>query len=146
MTNFQPRLDSSNTATLDKPIIVARDVEKWYDNGFYVLKGVSSTINQGEVVVLMGPSGSGKSTFIRTLNGLEPYQKGSIEIDGTLIAHNQKGIELLRREVGMVFQQFNLFPHLTVLKNITSSLTCFLISRCLKILPWVRFIYEACLN
>ncbi|MDJ0593867.1 MAG: ATP-binding cassette domain-containing protein [Pleurocapsa sp. MO_226.B13] len=67
----------------------------------------------------MGPSGSGKSTFIRTFNGLEPYQKGSIEIDGTLIAHNQKGIELLRREVGMVFQQFNLFPHLTVLKNIT---------------------------
>lgn len=67
----------------------------------------------------MGLSGSGKSTFIRTFNGLEPYQKGRIEIDGTLVDHNQKGIELLRREVGMVFQQFNLFPHLTVLKNIT---------------------------
>ena len=120
MTNFQPRSQTSNTATLDtEPIIVARNVEKWYDNGFHVLKGVSSTVNRGEVVVLMGPSGSGKSTFIRTFNGLEPYQKGSIEIDGTLIAHNQKGIELLRREVGMVFQQFNLFPHLTVLKNIT---------------------------
>ena len=120
MTNFQPQSHSSNTATLEtKPIIVARDVEKWYDNGFHVLKGVSTTINQGEVVVLMGPSGSGKSTFIRTFNGLEPYQKGSIEIDGTGISHNKKGIELLRREVGMVFQQFNLFPHLTVLKNIT---------------------------
>ncbi len=120
MTNFQPQLHSSNTATLEtKSIIVARDVEKWYDNGFHVLRGVSLTINQGEVVVLMGPSGSGKSTFIRTFNGLEPYQKGSIEIDGTLIGHNHKGIELLRREVGMVFQQFNLFPHLTVLKNIT---------------------------
>ncbi len=84
MTDFQPRSHSSNTATLEtKPIIVARDVEKWYDNGFHVLKGVSTTINQGEVVVLMGPSGSGKSTFIRTFNGLEPYQKGSIEIDGT---------------------------------------------------------------
>ncbi len=120
MTNSQPRSNPSNTATLEtKPIIVARDVEKWYDNGFHVLKGVSTTINQGEVVVLMGPSGSGKSTFIRTFNGLEPYQKGSIAIDGTAIAHNNKGIELLRREVGMVFQQFNLFPHLTVLNNIT---------------------------
>ncbi|WP_036476701.1 amino acid ABC transporter ATP-binding protein [Myxosarcina sp. GI1] len=120
MTDFQPQSRSSSTATLDtQPIIVARDVEKWYDNGFHVLKGVSLSVNQGEVVVLMGPSGSGKSTFIRTFNGLEPYQKGSIEIDGTVIGHNHKGIELVRREVGMVFQQFNLFPHLTVLKNIT---------------------------
>jgi general L-amino acid transport system ATP-binding protein len=66
-----------------------------------------------------GPSGSGKSTFIRTFNGLEPYQKGSIEIDGIRISHDLKNIEMVRREVGMVFQQFNLFPHLTVLKNIT---------------------------
>lgn len=118
MTNFQPQ--SSNTATLEtKPIIVARDVEKWYGNGFHVLKGISLTVDRGEVVVLMGPSGSGKSTFIRTFNGLEPYQKGSIEIDGTVIDRHNKGIELVRREVGMVFQQFNLFPHLTVLKNIT---------------------------
>jgi len=69
-------------------------------------------VNKGEVVVLMGPSGSGKSTFIRTFNALEPYQKGSIEIDGTLISHDAKNIEMVRREVGMVFQQFNLFPHL----------------------------------
>nr|WP_199755424.1 amino acid ABC transporter ATP-binding protein [Chroococcidiopsis cubana] len=100
-------------------MVIARNVEKWYGNNFHVLKGVSLTVNRGEVVVLMGPSGSGKSTFIRTLNGLEPYQKGSIEIDGTKISHNLKNIEIVRREVGMVFQQFNLFPHLTVLKNVT---------------------------
>nr|WP_245570549.1 amino acid ABC transporter ATP-binding protein [Chroococcidiopsis thermalis] len=100
-------------------MVIARNVEKWYGNNFHVLKGVSLTVNRGEVVVLMGPSGSGKSTFIRTFNGLEPYQKGSIEIDGTKISHNLKNIEIVRREVGMVFQQFNLFPHLTVLKNVT---------------------------
>jgi general L-amino acid transport system ATP-binding protein len=120
MTSFEPQINTANTATLrSEPIIIAKEVEKWYGNGFHVLKGVSLTVNKGEVVVLMGPSGSGKSTFIRTFNGLEPYQGGSIEIDGIPIAHDKKGIELVRREVGMVFQQFNLFPHLTVLKNIT---------------------------
>lgn len=120
MTYFQPDTTGASTTTLGKePIIIAKDVEKTYSNGFYVLKGVSLTVNKGEVVVLMGPSGSGKSTFIRTFNGLEPYQKGSIEIDGTRISHDLKNIELVRQEVGMVFQQFNLFPHLTVLKNIT---------------------------
>ncbi|MBE9016138.1 amino acid ABC transporter ATP-binding protein [Chroococcidiopsidales cyanobacterium LEGE 13417] len=113
-------ISSSNIASNDlEPIVIARNVEKWYGNNFHVLKGVSLTVNRGEVVVLMGPSGSGKSTFIRTFNGLEPYQKGSIEIDGTKISHNLKNIEIVRREVGMVFQQFNLFPHLTVLKNVT---------------------------
>ncbi|MEG4343321.1 amino acid ABC transporter ATP-binding protein [Microcoleus sp. A003_D6] len=102
-----------------EPIIIAKNVEKTYDNGFHVLKGISLTVNKGEVVVLMGPSGSGKSTFIRTFNALEPYQKGSIEIDGTLISHDAKNIEMVRREVGMVFQQFNLFPHLTILGNVT---------------------------
>ena len=116
----QPGTASANgTMTGLEPIIVAKDVEKTYDNGFHVLKGVSLTVHKGEVVVLMGPSGSGKSTFIRTFNALEPYQKGSIEIDGVLIAHNAKNIELVRREVGMVFQQFNLFPHLTILGNVT---------------------------
>ncbi|MGD1908590.1 MAG: amino acid ABC transporter ATP-binding protein [Leptolyngbyaceae cyanobacterium] len=100
-------------------VIIAKDVEKWYDNGFHVLKGVSLTVYRGEVVVVMGPSGSGKSTFIRTFNALEPYQKGSIEVDGITLAHDLKNIEAIRREVGMVFQQFNLFPHLTVLQNIT---------------------------
>lgn len=93
------------TATTElKPIIVARDVEKWYGKNFHVLKGVSLTVNRGEVVVLMGLSGSGKSTFIRTFNGLEPYQKGSIEIDGTKISHKLKNIEAVRRKVEMVFQ------------------------------------------
>ena len=101
------------------PIIVARDVEKWYDNNFHVLKGVSLEVKRKEVVVIMGPSGSGKSTFIRTFNALEPYQKGSIKIDGIELSNDLKNIEAIRREVGMVFQQFNLFPHLTVLKNIT---------------------------
>ncbi|MEM6838629.1 MAG: amino acid ABC transporter ATP-binding protein [Cyanobacteria bacterium P01_C01_bin.120] len=102
-----------------EPVIVASDVEKWYDNGFHVLKGVSMNVYKGEVLVVMGPSGSGKSTFIRTFNALEPYQKGSIEVDGIKISHDLKNIETIRREVGMVFQQFNLFPHLTVLQNVT---------------------------
>ncbi|MEO1621698.1 MAG: ATP-binding cassette domain-containing protein, partial [Cyanobacteria bacterium J06632_3] len=71
-------------------VIVAKDVNKWYDNGFHVLKGVSMNVYRGEVVVVMGPSGSGKSTFIRTFNALEPYQEGSIEIDGILIANDLK--------------------------------------------------------
>jgi general L-amino acid transport system ATP-binding protein len=100
------------------PIIIAEDVHKWYGK-FHVLKGVSLTINRGEVVVLMGPSGSGKSTFIRTFNALEEYQQGSISIDGITLSRDLRNIEKIRKEAGMVFQQFNLFPHLTVLKNIT---------------------------
>ncbi|EAZ90664.1 amino acid ABC transporter ATP-binding protein [Crocosphaera chwakensis] len=107
------------TQTAQETAIIAQDVEKWYDNNFHVLQGVSLTVNQGEVVVIMGPSGSGKSTFIRTFNALEPYQKGSIIIDGIKLSHDLKNIEAIRREVGMVFQQFNLFPHLTVLNNVT---------------------------
>ena len=110
----------SNGSTVDREaVIVATDVEKWYDNGFNVLKGVSLNVYKGEVVVVMGPSGSGKSTFIRTFNALEPYQKGSIVIDDIEISYDLKNIEEIRREVGMVFQQFNLFPHLTVLQNVT---------------------------
>ncbi|MCU0566884.1 MAG: amino acid ABC transporter ATP-binding protein [Oculatellaceae cyanobacterium Prado106] len=100
-------------------MIVAENVEKWYDNNFHVLRGVSLTVTRGEVVVVMGPSGSGKSTFIRTFNALESYQKGSIAVDGIRLSHDLKNIEAIRREVGMVFQQFNLFPHLTVLQNVT---------------------------
>ena len=106
-------------ASESESMIVAKNVEKWYDNGFYALRQVSLTVKKQEVVVIMGPSGSGKSTFIRTFNALEPYQKGSIEIDGIKLSHDLKNIEAIRREVGMVFQQFNLFPHLTVLKNVT---------------------------
>ena len=118
MTQFQTETTPSDQMS-QEPVIIAKDVEKWYDNGFHVLKGVSLTVNRGEVVVVMGPSGSGKSTFIRTFNALEPYQKGRVEIDGILISHDLKDIEQVRKEVGMVFQHFNLFPHLTVLQNVT---------------------------
>ena len=101
------------------PIIEAQDVHKWYPNGFHALRGASLTVNRGEVVVIMGPSGSGKSTFIRTFNALEDYQQGSIRIDGMPLANDLRQIDAIRREVGMVFQQFNLFPHLTVLQNLT---------------------------
>lgn len=111
---------TSATSTLDSgPMIQAEAVEKWYANGFHALRGVSLEVSRGEVVVIMGPSGSGKSTFIRTFNALEDYQKGDIIVDGLRIAHDLKNIEAVRREVGMVFQQFNLFPHLTVLQNVT---------------------------
>ena len=106
------------TISEEAPIIIAEDVHKWYGQ-FHVLRGVNLTVSRGEVVVLMGPSGSGKSTFIRTFNALEAYQQGIIEIDGIILSHDLRNIEAIRREVGMVFQQFNLFPHLTVLQNIT---------------------------
>lgn len=116
----QTQTDLPNTAAAEaEPVIIAQNVEKWYDNNFHVLRGVSLTVYKGEVVVVMGPSGSGKSTFIRTFNALEPYQKGSIEVDGIQLSHDLRNIEAIRREVGMVFQQFNLFPHLTVLQNVT---------------------------
>jgi general L-amino acid transport system ATP-binding protein len=108
----------SNSST-SAAIIIAQDLHKWYDNNFHVLQGVSLTVKKQEVVVIMGASGSGKSTFIRTLNALEPYQKGKIEIDGIELSGDLKNIEAIRREVGMVFQQFNLFPHLRVLENVT---------------------------
>jgi general L-amino acid transport system ATP-binding protein len=99
-------------------IIICRDVHKWF-NDFHVLKGISLTIQRGEVVVIFGPSGSGKSTFIRCLNRLEEHQKGQIIIDGIELGNDIRNVEAIRQEVGMVFQQFNLFPHLTVLQNIT---------------------------
>ena len=100
-------------------MIEARGVEKWYPNGFHALRGVDLCVHQGEVVVIMGPSGSGKSTFLRTFNALEDFQKGSIAVDGIEISDDLRRIDAIRREVGMVFQQFNLFPHLSVLDNLT---------------------------
>jgi general L-amino acid transport system ATP-binding protein len=100
-------------------MIEARGVEKWYANGFHALRGATLTVNRGEVVVIMGPSGSGKSTFIRTFNALEDFQKGTITVDGIALSNDVRNIDAIRREVGMVFQQFNLFPHLTVLENLT---------------------------
>src|SRR5512136_2140932 len=103
--------------TKDKDIIICQDVHKWFDR-LHVLKGISLNVKAGEVVVIFGPSGSGKSTFIRTLNRLEDHQKGSIVIDGIELTRDIRNVERVRMETGMVFQQFNLFPHMTVLQNI----------------------------
>jgi general L-amino acid transport system ATP-binding protein len=100
------------------PIIACTDVHKWFGS-FEALRGISLEIFKGEVVVIFGPSGSGKSTFIRTLNRLEEHQRGQIVVDGIELTHDIRNIEKIRMETGMVFQQFNLFPHLTVLQNIT---------------------------
>ena len=99
-------------------IIVCRDVEKWFDD-FHVLRGITISIKKGEVVVVCGPSGSGKSTFIRTINRLEEHQKGDIIVDGIELTNDIRNISAIRSEIGMVFQSFNLFPHLTVLRNVT---------------------------
>ena len=99
-------------------IIEAKDVKKWFGD-FQALKGISMDIQEGEVLVVCGPSGSGKSTFIRCINRLEQHQEGSIIVDGLELTNDIKNIEAIRSEVGMVFQSFNLFPHLTVLQNIT---------------------------
>ena len=101
----------------NQEIIICRDVHKWFDS-FYVLKGINLTVQKGEVIVIFGPSGSGKSTFIRCINRLEEHQKGQIIVDGVELTNDVRNIETIREEVGMVFQQFNLFPHLTVLQNI----------------------------
>ncbi len=101
-----------------KDIIVCDGVKKWFGD-FQALKGVTTTIKEQEVVVVIGPSGSGKSTFIRCINRLEHHQEGLIEVDGVEMTNDLKNIEKIRSEVGMVFQQFNLFPHLTVLPNVT---------------------------
>ncbi len=99
-------------------IIICRDVHKWFGD-FHVLRGISLTMKRQEVVVIFGPSGSGKSTFIRTINRLEDHQRGDIIVDGIELTNDIRNIEAIRSEVGMVFQQFNLFPHLTAIQNIT---------------------------
>ncbi len=110
-------MDSQATEGADD-MIVCRDVHKWFDS-FHVLRGITTTIKRGAVVVIFGPSGSGKSTFIRTINRLEEHQRGDIIVDGIPLTHDIRNVEAVRREVGMVFQSFNLFPHLTILQNIT---------------------------
>ncbi len=104
-----------------EPIIICEDVHKWFDD-FHALKGITTTVAEGEKLVVLGPSGSGKSTFIRTLNRLEEHDEGRIVIDGIELNDNLRNLEKVRSEVGMVFQQFNLFPHLSVLRNITIAL------------------------
>ncbi|MEW5880100.1 MAG: amino acid ABC transporter ATP-binding protein [Pseudomonadota bacterium] len=100
-------------------IIIFEKVNKWYGNNFHVLRDIDLTVRRGERIVICGPSGSGKSTLIRCINRLEEHQEGRIIVDGIELTDDVKAIEKVRREVGMVFQQFNLFPHLTVLENLT---------------------------
>ena len=113
--------DAANAAPIDAKatdIIVARDVHKWFGQ-LHVLRGINLTVGAGEVVVIFGASGSGKSTFIRTINRLEEHQRGEIFVDGIELTDDIRNIAAVRSEIGMVFQSFNLFPHLTALQNIT---------------------------
>jgi polar amino acid transport system ATP-binding protein len=111
--NAQPRADGTVP-----PMVSMENVEKWYGK-FKALSNINLTVRAGEKIVLCGPSGSGKSTLIRCINHLESYSKGRVMVDGIEVNDNSKVIDAVRAEVGMVFQQFNLFPHLTVLQNCT---------------------------
>ncbi|WP_211097194.1 amino acid ABC transporter ATP-binding protein [Aliishimia ponticola] len=102
----------------DEEAIRIEKMNKWYGS-FHVLRDIDLTVNRGERIVIAGPSGSGKSTLIRCINALEEHQKGRIEVDGTVLSSDVKNIDKIRSEVGMVFQHFNLFPHLTILENCT---------------------------
>lgn len=109
------------TQTSNAPIITFDKVNKWYGNNFHVLRDIDLTVPKGERIVICGPSGSGKSTLIRCINRLEEHQQGHLTVDGVELTDDVKAIDDVRKKVGMVFQQFNLFPHLTVLENLTLS-------------------------
>ena len=113
-----PDAAGEGSPTPNDDIIICRDVHKWFGQ-FHALRGITTTVRRSEVVVVFGPSGSGKSTFIRTINRLDEHQRGEIIVDGITLSNDVRNIDAIRREVGMVFQSFNLFPHLTVLRNIT---------------------------
>jgi general L-amino acid transport system ATP-binding protein len=102
----------------DEPMIEIMEVHKWFGE-FHALQGINLTIDKQERIVICGPSGSGKSTLIRCINRLEEHQRGRIIVDGIELTNNIKNIEKIRAEVGMVFQHFNLFPHLTIVENLT---------------------------
>ncbi len=102
-------------------IISFDKVNKWYGNDFHVLRDIDLNVAKGERIVICGPSGSGKSTLIRCINRLEEHQQGTLRVDGIELTDDVKAVEKVRKEVGMVFQQFNLFPHLTVMENLTLS-------------------------
>ena len=104
-------------AGMSDAIIGMQDVNKWCGQ-FHVLRNINLNVAQGERIVVCGPSGSGKSTMIRCINWLEEHQQGHIIVDGTELTNDLKHIEIIRRDVGMVFQHFNLFPHLTVMENL----------------------------
>ena len=99
-------------------MIEIKNVSKWYGD-FQVLSGINETIDRGQTVVICGPSGSGKSTLLRCINGLEPYQKGEITVEGISLSDPKTNLYKVRRKIGMVFQKFELYPHMTVLHNIT---------------------------
>jgi len=101
-----------------EPIVEITAMHKWFGD-FHVLKGINLTVHKGERIIICGPSGSGKSTLIRCINRLEEHQKGRIIVDGIELTNDLKNIEKIREEVGMVFQHFNLFPHLSILENLT---------------------------
>ena len=105
---------------MEEPIIEMRGVNKWYGT-FHALKNINFTVNKGDKIVVCGPSGSGKSTMIRTLNWLEAHQEGEIVVDGIRLHQKMQDIDKVRMEVGMVFQHFNLFPHLSVLQNLMAA-------------------------
>jgi general L-amino acid transport system ATP-binding protein len=115
---MDPRTTLSPVNTAASPMVELRRVSKWY-GPFQALKDVSLSVRKGERMIICGPSGSGKSTAIRCVNRLEQHQEGQIFVEGIELTPDFKDIERIRREVGMVFQQFNLFPHLTVLQNLT---------------------------
>jgi general L-amino acid transport system ATP-binding protein len=106
------------TTLSDEVAIEIRNMNKWYGT-FHVLRDIDLTVRRGERIVIAGPSGSGKSTLIRCINALEEHQQGKITVDGTVLSSDLKNVDRIRSEVGMVFQHFNLFPHLTILENCT---------------------------
>ncbi len=110
--------EQAQMAVSDEVAIQIDNMNKWY-GAFHVLRDIDLTVHRGERIVVAGPSGSGKSTLIRCINALEEHQQGSITVDGTLLSSDIKNIDTIRSEVGMVFQHFNLFPHLTILENCT---------------------------
>ena len=109
--------DTTQTAASGAPVITMADVNKWYGE-FHVLKNINLTVAPGERIVICGPSGSGKSTLIRCINRLEEHQSGQIIVNGTELTSDVRQIDAIRADVGMVFQSFNLFPHLTILDNL----------------------------
>jgi len=115
---IERNVDRSQMKVSDKVAIEIRKMNKWYGQ-FHVLRDIDLTVHEGERIVIAGPSGSGKSTLIRCINRLEEHQSGQIIVDGTELSSDLKNVDKVRSEVGMVFQHFNLFPHLTILENCT---------------------------
>ena len=112
------KMNKSEEITSDIPAVEITGLNKWFDD-FHVLKDISLSVSEKEIIVICGPSGSGKSTFIRCINHLETYQEGNISIFGQALENNKTAPGIIRDNIGMLFQSFNLFPHLTILKNCT---------------------------